>query len=407
MQQITATARLIGADDEPVAGLALQLEIHALASGWTVLAEAKTGQDGAFRAAGRVEAPAQGAAHVYAPSLRLIEKSDDPTPRVLATGGALSYGGPRRPALLVDFGEIERLEENRFVLRSTQGQPMERVHAVAGLPRRPEINVAMLTRTMARRSLLNADTARNLGAAAGATTTTQPREAAVSLDRFNAELLSFTARETTLRSELSARDLKLAESTTRIAALERSVAETAARVAAAEREKEQAEEAAQLLRDAVSRETPIKALAASIGKEAAAANTAMEAEAAGFRIAKMQVSLHGSVAPDGDRIALANIADVVKGASPGRVYQGFVFDFVPDRRPTPRPQTGTPVPDVLGLTESAARRALAAAGLGLSAATRPGGASGRFSVGQAVQQAPTAGQQVPPGETVIVVFAAP
>jgi hypothetical protein len=120
----------------------------------------------------------------------------------------------------------------------------------------------------------------------------------------------------------------------------------------------------------------------------------------------LQVSLQGSMTPGGDSIALASVADAVKGPAARGAYQSLVFDLIPDKRPAP-PPVGSAVPDVLGLTESAARRALAVAGLSMSAATRPGGASGRFSVGQAIQQAPAAGQPAAPGETVIVVFAAP
>ncbi len=406
MQQISATARILGADGNPVPGLSLVLEVFSLADGWAQLAAGETGRDGIVNFSGRPEAPAQGGTPVHAPALRVVEKSGDTAPRVLATGGVVTYGGPRLRILTVDFGEVERLDTTRFALRSTQGQPQDRVHVVSGLPRRVDLSMATLTRAVTDRGVLATGTVADLGGVTSTATPTATPLASVSADRFNAELLTFTARETTLRNELSARDLLLAENQKRLAELEDSATKAAARAEAAEKEKAEAAAEAAALRAAASREAPLQTIALSIGKEAAAANTAMEAEAAGFRIAKMQVSLKGSVTPDGDRIALATAADALKGPAAVEGLQGVVFDFVPDRKPAPTP-AGTPVPDVLGLTESAARRALAAAGLALSVATRPGGATGRFSVGQAVQQAPAPGQQLPPGETVIVVFAAP
>ncbi len=412
MQQITATARILGADGKPVARLSLHLEVFSLARGWLLLAEAQTAEDGAVTLSGRPEPLPQNAAPIHAPALRLVEKSGDTGPRVLATGGVVAYGGARRPLLTVDFGEVQRLDDTRFALRSTRGEPQEAVHVVAGVPRPADRTEATPGRILGDRVPIGLGTTIDRSVAAGGTIATgdaaanQPF-ASVSADRFNAEILSFSARETTLRGEISARDLLIAQNKRRVEELEDAAGKAAARAEAAEREKAEAAAEAAALREAASREAPIQSIALSIGKEAAAANTAMEAEAAGFRIAKMQVSLQGSVAPGGDRIALATAADALKGGAGRPGLQGLVIDYVPDRKPVAPAPEGTPVPDVLGLTESAARRALSAAGLGISVATRPGAATGRFAVGQAVQQAPAAGQPLPPGETVIVVFAAP
>ncbi|MGY6409870.1 MAG: PASTA domain-containing protein [Alkalilacustris sp.] len=408
MQQITATLRILGTDGRPTAGLTLVLEAFSLAGGWSALASARTGEDGVARFSARPEAPAQGALPVHAPALRVIEKADGAGPRVLATGGLPTYGGARNPVLAVDFGEVERLDAAAFALRSSAGQPQDRLHVVAGLPRRGDIAMATLTRTLGDRTITPtgplSDAVAAGSAPAAPTAATAAPLSSVSVDRFNAELLTFSARESALRADLSQRDLQLDEARKRLKEVEDSAATAAARLAEAERDKAAAEADAAALRAAASREAPIHDIAFSIGKEAAVANTAMETEAAGFRIAKLQVSLQGSVAPGGERIALANAADALKGGGGG--LQGIVIDYVPDRKPV-APPTGTPVPDLLGLTESAARRALAAAGLGISVATRPGAATGRFAVGQAVQQAPAAGQPLPPGEAVIVVFAAP
>lgn len=430
MQIIEARALIFDAEDKPATGLTVTLEVFSLAGpGWKALSRGATDDKGAVTLRSGAEAVGgQGGDHVYAPALRLTE-AGDPAPRVLAEGGLFSVSAMRgRRVVTVDFGEIERLEENAFALQNSQSQPTQGEHVVAGLPRRQEINMALLTRSLAAGGGMNRAISANIGRAIATGTVTggaatpsggaaaaRPElraeaaarpELSVSIDRLNAELLRFAAREAELRADISAKDVRLTEAQTRIVGLERSVSETAARLAAAERAKQQAEEVAKALRDAASREAPIQSIAASIGKEAKAANETMERDNAGFRIGKMQVTLRGALAPDGNRIALANVAEMSRAAEIGRIFQDVSFDLTPDRRP-PAPPPGTPAPDVLGMTESAARRALAAAGLGMSVASRPGGAGGRFSVGQAIQQAPAAGQPVALGEPVIVVFAAP
>jgi hypothetical protein len=428
MNRIDALARILTAEGQPAAGQVVRLEAFELAGGWKAIGEGKADADGQVR----ISAEPTGQGHVYAPALRLVEPGD-PAARILAEGGAVTFQTVRgrvivaqpRPTpapsiqvLTVDFGEVERLEETAHARRAADGNAAVGL-TIAGQPRRGEVTGAMMVRAIGAvnpqalggvtdraRAVALGEAARKrlLGDAAAATPAARV-EAPVVTERFNAELLQFMGRETALRADLRAKVLEAEEAQVKVVGLERNIAEIAARLAATERERAAAAEEAATLRAAAAQEAPVQAIAASIGTEAEAANQALAGSGANWRIGRLQVTLRGTLSGAGTRITLPDAATVRRPGAVGAL-QDVTFDLLPERRPT-APAAGTKVPDVRGMTESAARRALAGAGFALSAATRPGWTGEGFSIGQAIQQAPAAGAEAQPGESVVVVFAAP
>lgn len=434
MKLIDIAARLWTAEGNVAVGAPVQIEAFELArGGWVELAKGQTDANGEL--ALRAQLP-PGQTHRYAPQLRLVEPGQ-PAPRVLAEGGMVSYNA-QQLILRVDFGELEQLEETAYTRAAAKGAAVTGIHVVAGEPRRSEVTSAMMVRALAMtnnkvmgavaqpqavlergeiaRKILavdidraaaerkTADTATN-ATKIGTAATGVHMPTGISVDRFNAEMMTFLARETTLRADLLVKERELSNAGAKLAGLEQTLADQQQRLAVAEKLRAQADSEAATLRAATTREASLQSLAANIGSEAEAANKVMAAGGTAYRVGKLQVTLRGVIGQNGASISLSNPADLARPGA-GSVVQDVSIDLIPERAPAQSMQ-GIKTPDVLGLTESAARRALAAVGLRMETATRPSGAGGRFAVGQAMQQSPVAGTVAQPGEAVIVVFASP
>lgn len=411
MNSIEIVARIVDAQGKPANRLPVTLQIFRLGRGWTPLTQGRTNTRGGLSLKAGVREQGQ----AFAPALRLVE-AGEPAPRVLAEGGVVDYFEVRGRGgrLVVDFGEIERLEETAYARRDRAGRGQAGKHTVAGVPRRGEITQALMVRALAtndsrlvgevaeREAVLRlAPAARATleldGTAARPPTAERPR-----VERVDPQLVALRTSEATLRAQLEARNVEMENASARARVLETRASQAEARAALAEREKLRVETESEALRTAAARQRPIGEVAAKIGTEAASANAELARSGGAYRVGKLNVTLRGTLVDDG-KITLASAADASKGT--GR-FQDLVFDLTPEN-PVARPAGELAVPDVLGLTESAARRALAAVGLTISVASRPGGAGGRFAVGQAIQQSPVAGARASSGDAVIVVFAAP
>ncbi len=415
MNAIEVAARVFDTDGKPAANLALRIEAFVLdGNGWTPLQEVRTNGNGAITA----RIATTGTGHVYAPSVRLVE-AGEPAPRVLAEGGMITITSNQRARIVrIDFGEIEQLEETAHTRLGAQGQPATGQHVVAGQPRRGQISAAVMVRAMAASNsaalgavaqpqlvmartseaqrILGADFARP-----GATAqpdATRPATATLSPE-FEVQLRS-------LRADLSAKDIEIDTTRRRVSGLESSLSEAAAKLAAAEAERARLASETSRFREQIEKQAPINTLARSIASEADTANKSMADEGAAFRIANLSVTLRGAIANDGKNITLANLADLPKGAA-AAALQDISFSLIPNRIQPSIPEGSVKTPNILGLTESAARRVLAEAGLRMESAQRPKGAGAGFTVGQAIQQSPAAGGAAVAGSTVIVVFAAP
>ncbi|MEE4301014.1 MAG: PASTA domain-containing protein [Pseudomonadales bacterium] len=411
MNSIEVVARIVDAEGKAADRLSVTLEVFRLGRGWMPLAQGLTNARGALA----LKASLQEQGQAFAPALRLVE-AGEPAPRVLVEGGFLNYVVVRGRGgrLTVDFGEIERLEETAHARRDRAGRAQAGRHTVAGVPRRGEITQAVMIRALAtnnerlvgevaeREAVLVRSPAARATLELERVGTPPPAVESVRAERLAPEIAALRTSEATLRAQLEARNVEMESVAARARVLESRAAKAEERAELAEREKLRVETESEALRTAAARQRPIGEVAAKIGAEAASANLELARSGGGYRVGKLNVTLRGTLVEDG-KIALASAAET--GKDPGR-FQDLVFDLTPES-PVARPAGELAVPDVLGLTESAARRALAAAGLTISVATRPGGAGGRFAVGQAIQQSPAPGAGATSGDAVIVVFAAP
>ena len=442
MQTIILTARIFDSHGAPAARLEPQLEAFLADGGWTALAKGQVDAEGALSIRAQAR-QLEGLA--AAPALRLVEPGD-PAPRVLAEGGMLSLSGSgARAVLTVDFGEIERLEDTAHLRATSSGEGARGTHTVAGLPRRGGIAEADLVRAAAasNESLLRfvPDRASVLEAAPEARATvigadqpavgsalesggaaqeairegvrqeeeigeiTLPGGTGILPERFQAEMLSFAAREETLRADLRARELQIETLNDSLTQRQQAEETLRAEFEAERTARAELEEQTASLREAAERQTEIGSIASAIASEVAQTNSAIAEGGGGFRIEKLNVNLRGTLSPEGGRIALSSAADLAR-AGAERLTQNISFDLIADR--PQRPAAGmVRVPDLAGLTEAAARRRLAAVGLRVATAQRPGGATAGVAIGQALAQSPAAGSDVDPGTEVLVVFAAP
>ncbi len=396
MKVIEAFARILSDEGADAVGVTVNLEVYVLSSRrWVRLASAKSAAKGIWQAkATRLRSGA-----FYAPMLRLTE-AGNPAPRVLAQSGKLSYNATSQ-VLSVDFGQVERLAETAYPLSASNSRFSRIQHTVAGQAKRAEVSSATLMRNIALASNINLSrtTAASTGNATVATGNT------TLLDTYNAEVLKLRSNEAKLQSQLSQKDQLLAtrqqdlsKASSRIAELESTLAKSLANEAKLKEENASFSATA-------SHKAPIQDIAANIGAEVDAANRRLRDAQHGYRFGKIELDLRGSVSDDGQSMALASLVDLSR-LSAGVALPGVKLELLP-KRERPITSDNVKVPDVSGLTETAVRRLLQAAGLRLEPVSKSLGPKPKIPVGQAIQQSPKAGAEIARGERVLVVFATP
>jgi len=421
MTAATVSARLIGDEGKPAEGHLVRVQIFELENNrWTTLASGRSDAKGNIR----MDLDRLEDTETTAPALRLIEDGK-PATRVLASGPLFKYDKTKR-MLSVDFGIIERLDDTAFRRPGTSTATASPPAYVAGTPYRPEISSAVIGRAVKR----------NPGIAAVAASTRTARPAVVLDDdsrvtvaatdaaigsalAVSREVETLRKREIELNSvlldkdrELSAKEALIAAERTRaekaeadtrrfqeaaeIAAAKeaeaRKIAE--AKVAEADRDRDAGNDAL-LSATKVVAETDVGDVFSNIGSRLGTANLKLQTSESPFRLGAVKLDLRGTLSDDGRKIALGA---PVKDGEASRVSA----DLIPED--ATRHETSATVPDVTGLTETAARRVLASVGLKLTTA-RQSVAPGSGTPGQALTQHPAPGAQVGHGEAVLVVFA--
>lgn len=150
------------------------------------------------------------------------------------------------------------------------------------------------------------------------------------------------------------------------------------------------------LQDAVTVKSDIGSVVSTIGDQISAANLGMKNKGARFKIAKVAVDLKGAITDSGNSIIMNDkLASGNDAANLSTIRADLDFDD------TPEETTVLKVPDIIGLTESAAKRVLASVGLKANLAYRVA----RKGIGQAIHQAPVAGAETEHGSVVMVVIA--
>jgi hypothetical protein len=198
----------------------------------------------------------------------------------------------------------------------------------------------------------------------------------VRLDKLNVEKADIT-------SKFQARERELDIANTEREQLRKEAERKAAQVAAFEAEKKQV--------------VPIATLATNVQSQIAAAQNA-NAENGLMRISAIKIKVRGKLGDNGAGITLPGNDAVMENAGGTLDEVAFEIDAADVKALQP-----IPVPDILRLTETAARQVLASLGFRTDAIA--GGSAVGFVTGQAIRQAPAGGTSSPRGSTVLVVFA--
>ncbi|MEM8553462.1 MAG: PASTA domain-containing protein [Pseudomonadota bacterium] len=126
-----------------------------------------------------------------------------------------------------------------------------------------------------------------------------------------------------------------------------------------------------------------------------------------YKLARMQVNLKALVTGDGGKLNLAN-ADALKDAATANALSDISVEYLPSTASsTPVDDNMLRVPNLKGLTVTAARQVLRSLGAQMEAATGRATDADKVSAGQAFKQYPEAEATAAKGSTVMVVFHAP
>lgn len=400
MQKLHVFATLVDENDRPLSNRAVSLQFFNIATGnWRALATLRSNTRGQIAHLRNFSSPSS------APMIRLTEPGA-PAVRVLALGGIARYDKSSK-TLFVDFGTIERLDDQAFVQTSLISQLARQRHTVAGAPNRPSFSNALAMRVvtssqpvapavMARATVAPA-VATGARPTATAEVVARPTvDSAEQIKVLNAHIATFGAREISLNRQIQVKDDAIRQKETRIQTLEtQSAEEKRLRLAAEGREA--------TLQTQLGKQVSVNELTSNIGQQVKSAQDQMSASATPYRMGKVEVNLKALVGDQGRKLTLPDAADLSK-AGTGAALADVHLEFLPEQRASAEGLAGV-VPDVSDLTESAARRLLRAAGLGMEAAYTSVGPDAAGLIGRAVKQSPAQGSALERGRSVLVVFA--
>lgn len=382
MASLILRARLFDDDDKPVQRHAVTVEMFAPdARRWQSLTEARTDANGRIDA--RVDLAQIGIGAV-GPALRLVEPGNPV--RVLSPGPMLSITGRARD-ILADFGEIERLDDTGFARRDSGGGDSD---TVAGLARKAGVPQSNILRNVTLNPRIGTIISRSATRPVALDTPAEPapeRAARAELDPATAaEIETMRAINIDAAAKLGEKDRIIATRDHELMLKSTALTEALARASAAEDRLTAAATATEV------KTADVQAVFTNIGTKLGDTQAALKAAKNPFRIGNIRVDLKGTLDESG-KIVLGR---------PDPDGSGVSVDMSPDSKD--RGDTSVAVPDVTGLTLSAARRVLRSVGLRMDVATQPlkPGSDGH---GQALRQTPAAGGRAPHGSAVLVVFA--
>lgn len=378
MPSLILRARLFDDDDQPVRRHTVMVEMFDLSSGaWRAFVEARTDDKGAIEARFDLARLSIGK---LGPALRLVEPG---TPaRVLSPGPMLSVSGRARD-VLADFGEVERLGDTGFDRLDSGGGKRD---TVAGLARKAGVPQANILRNVTLNPRLGTVIG---GTAARPAPVDAARDTVARADLapgIAAEIETMRAINMDAAAKLTEKDRIIATREHELGLKTTALSEALARAAAAEDRLKTAAPATEI------KTADVQAVFTNIGTKLGDTQAALKAAKTPFRIGNIRVDLKGTL-DDSGKIVLGR---------PDPDGSGVSVDMAPDTGE--RSDATVIVPDVTGLTLSAARRVLRSVGLKLETATqtmKPDSATH----GAALRQTPAAGSREPHGSTVLVVFA--
>ncbi len=436
MKTITASVRILNDGNKPASGITVNLEMYVLKSNrWLRVGTGKTDVKGNWNVSVARNTPNE----VYAPMLRLIEPGN-PSPKVLAQHAYLKYDAAKG-ILAADFGVVERLENETYKLTATTSQfARSTLYVAAQADQPPEVR----TRVAARLNIAGATVPRVSTTASPVkaneaeliklrTSETQLKDAIASKEALisarDLELSKVRTSETELKRTIttkdqliSAKEAELSQVRTSETELKRTLTTKEQLISTRDQELKQAKlqitdlnktlqerlkemERLKKQREAATGEapaTPLSTIATNIGSEVDNANKTLQSRNLPYQFGRINLSLAGAVAEDGQSIALARLSDAAKE----KALSNVKLELLPTKGQADLRDAVT-VPDVSGLTETVVRRLLNSVGLKLEVVSKSLGEKSGIPVGQSIQQSPKAGANAARNGTVLVVFAAP
>jgi len=407
----TWSARLTDADGKPAVGASLDVQLFDLkTNAWAAVSSAKTDADGLARGTGAIADDTL----PFAPAFRLVEGAAAMS--VSPEFGRAARGG----GLTIDFGQVRRLAvEEKVVARTTVAARVLRAGTVI-----TPVGGVIATDSPAARDVADRDKQlADKDAEIATLRSAKVDVAAVRAQAAEETTKTFTARLVQRDQDLADRDRQLAdrsrivtEQQSEITRLRGVVAtqETAATQAAAAAAAAQAAAAARpatpgrLGADATGATTATPLRLRSVAVTDLATTMATQLDDAqitlkprGFSLGAIQVNAK-VLLQDAGAVQLID-ADTARDLKQD-VLSDVKFQFIPEK-PADASE-GPRAPDVLQLTESAARRVLTSVGLVLEASVGPHALNPAVAPGQAMVQSPTAGSVIARGARVMVIFAA-
>ncbi len=375
MRTITAHARILSDDDQPVVGVVLNLEAFVLKSNrWIRVGRAKTIDKGQWSLTVNRNAPRE----MHAPMLRLVE-AGTPAPRVLAQHCYLKYDATRQ-LVTADFGVVVRLAKEAYKLTPATPQFNRNKYFIAAHADQPQ---EVMMRMAARMNIFP-------GGGTGAVRLPNADNQATLKE---VELKAMLGEKEQL---LSSQTLELKQARTQINNISNNLQQ---RIKEIERLRKQQEK---LQQRNEGKATPLSTIATNIGTEIDSANKTLKNRNLPYQFGKIDFNIKGAVAEDGQSITLARPSD----SATAKIFSNVNLELLPVLPPVNLADAVT-VPDIVGLTESVVRRLLNSIGLKLEVVSKSMGQKSKVPVGQSIQQSPKSGATAARNDTVLVVFAAP
>ena len=347
----TARGRILDAAGRPVTNRKFALQALG-ADGWTTLS---TITDGTVD----LKLPASGRGGRTPVPLRLVDPSSGTVQVVSSTPDWSTEGNTR----VADFGRVQLLEEP-VLRRRADGQE----EPIIGIPLDdPVLDVIRDPVVRPGRGPIHDDI-------------TLPD----SILEIQLELNASQAELSTTKLELIAKDEKLEQNRLELARKDETLGQVRLELSEALTQVD-------TLTTRLGTPTRVVDVIAGLGSQLSVTNTELAKQPTPFRLAEVSLDLRGRLGNDGETI-------VMDGSGDG---SGLHADLVVDATVPEAPTQG--VPDVLGLTASAAARVLRSVGFSMDSATQRLPA-GQGVPGQAVAQQPAPGGEAEFGATVLVAF---
>lgn len=377
--RISLRAKFVDTDNKPVGPTKMRMQFFDIAKNdWVDIDTVASDREGMLAANLNI-------AFTLAPMLRLLDEND----HVLSQGSMLQYT-LRTRILSIDFGVIEVVGDQPYVLSPSSGNARDPSIKIGGIPHQPKEVIARIRDSNIFKKVdenvikqtLEIDVLRQRIAKASAEIELRDNEIIkLRRDRQAQEETFKAEKQSALDSQQKAFESKLKQSELQQHTL-------------------QAQQKA--LQDQMGSETDILSLQQSLAAGLESFSKQQANSGSNMRLGRVQVNVKGLFSGAGDKITLAD-ARLLENATQASALSEMIIEYLPEKQDE-NTATST-VPDLSGLSESAVARLLRALGYGLDVAYGEPADRTQVGAGQAFRQSPNAGEAHPQGRKVLVIFA--